>query len=75
MRSSYAQSLDVWHYADDYESLPTLGADWIQEPQSNVDRTLAVQSTVSNQFIADFAFDVKVTLPMPVHSVPGLKTL
>lgn len=75
MRSSYAQSLDVWHYADDYGDLPVLGREWIQEPTTNIDRTLAVSSSVSDQFIADFSFDVKVTLPMPVRSTPGLKTL
>ena len=75
MRSSYAQSLDVWHYADDYNSLPVLGNEWIQEPKSNVDRTLTVTSAVSNQFVCDFSFNAVVTLPMPTHSVPGLKTL
>lgn len=33
MRSQYAQSLDVWHLADDYEQLPSLSDSWIREDQ------------------------------------------
>lgn len=75
MRSQYAQSLDAWHYADYYEQLPTLSSTWIQEGQENIDRTLAVQSENSHQFIADFFFDQTWTRPMPIYSVPGLKTI
>ena len=41
MRSAYEQSLDVWHLADDYASLPSLSASWIREDKSTVDRVLA----------------------------------
>ena len=75
MRSQYAQSLDAWHYADYYEQLPTLSSSWIQEGQENIDRTLAVQSENSHQFIADFFFDQTWTRPMPIYSVPGLNTI
>lgn len=73
MRSNYPNgSLDAWHFADDYNALPSLGATWIQEPTDNVDRTLAVQSEITNQFIADFYFREYATRCMPVYSVPGL---
>lgn len=75
MRSQYAQSLDAWHYADYYEQLPKLSSTWIQEGQENIDRTLAVQSENSHQFIADFFFDQTWTRPMPIYSVPGLNTI
>lgn len=75
MRSQYAQSLDAWHYADYYETLPTLSSSWIQEGQENIDRTLAVQSENSHQFIADFFFDQTWTRPLPIYSVPGLNTI
>lgn len=75
MRSTYAQTLDAWHYADHYESLPTLSSTWIQEGTENIDRTLAVQSENSHQFIADFFFDQTWTRPMPIYSVPGLNTI
>lgn len=72
MRSQYAQSLDVWHLADDYSSLPYLSDEWIREDKSNVDRVLAVQSSVSNQMFADIFVMNRTTRPMPVYSVPGL---
>uniref|UniRef100_A0AAU8B692 Major capsid protein n=1 Tax=Dulem virus 164 TaxID=3145641 RepID=A0AAU8B692_9VIRU len=72
MRSSYAQSLDVWHLADDYASRPSLSDSWIREDKSNIDRVLAVQSSVSNQFFADIYVQNRATRPMPMYSVPGL---
>lgn len=75
MRSQYAQSLDAWHYADYYEELPTLSSSWIQEGEENIDRTLAVQSENSHQFICNFFFDQTWTRPMPIYSVPGLNTI
>lgn len=72
MRSSYAQSLDVWHLADDYATLPSLSASWIQEDKAAVDRCLAVTSTVSNQLFADLYVRNICTRPMPANSIPGL---
>lgn len=75
MRSTYAQTLDAWHYGDHYVKLPTLSSTWIQEDTENIDRTLAVQSENSHQFICDFYFDQTWTRPMPIYSVPGLNTI
>ncbi len=72
MRSAYAKSLDVWHLADDYNTLPTLSDAWIREDKSNVDRVLAVQSSVSNQLFADIYVKNLCTRPMPMYSIPGL---
>lgn len=72
MRSQYAQSLDVWHLADDYDKLPSLSDEWIREDKSNIDRVLAVQSSLSNQFFADIYIQNRATRPMPLYSVPGL---
>lgn len=75
MRSTYAQTLDAWHYGDHYTKLPTLSSSWIQEGTENIDRTLAVQSENSHQFICDFFFDQTWTRPMPIYSIPGLNTI
>lgn len=72
MRSNATGSLDVWHFADDYNSLPKLGSAWIDEPYENVDRTIAVTSQLTHQFIGDFYFRAYYTRPMPVYSIPGL---
>lgn len=75
MRSTYEQTLDAWHYGDHYNELPTLSSKWIQEGTENIDRTLAVQSENSHQFICDFFFDQTWTRPMPIYSIPGLNTI
>ncbi len=72
MRSQYAQSLDVWHLADDYSALPMLSDSWIREDKANVDRVLAVTSSVSNQLFADIYIKNRTTRPMPMYSIPGL---
>ncbi|WGL31320.1 major capsid protein [Dipodfec virus UOA04_Rod_907] len=64
--------LSIWHYADYYTSLPTLGEDFIKETTANIDRTLTVQSSVADQFIANFSFREIDVRPMPAHSIPGL---
>lgn len=75
MRSTYAQTLDAWHYADKYTKLPTLSNDWIKEGTENIDRTIAVQSENSRQFICNFYFDQTWTRAMPIYSIPGLDTI
>lgn len=72
MRSKAPTSLDVWHLADEYTQLPKLSDAWIREDKSNVDRVLAVTSSVSNQMFADIYIQCKATRPMPVYSIPGL---
>lgn len=75
MRSTYTQTLDAWHYADKYTALPTLSSDWIKEGTENIDRTIAVQSENSRQFICNFYFDQTWTRAMPIYSLPGLDTI
>lgn len=75
MRSTYAQTLDAWHYADKYGELPTLSSSWIKEGTENIDRTLAVQSSNSHQFICNFYYEQAWTRPMPIYSVPGIDTI
>lgn len=73
-RSNYDQSLDAWHLGDYYNSQPILGQTWIQEDKNNVDRTLAVQSEVENQFLMDFYFKNECIRPMPAYSIPGMRS-
>lgn len=69
-RSNAQQSLDAWHYAQDYKALPTLSTAWMEQGEAEMKRTLAVQS--QPDFIADFYFMNKTTRCMPVYSIPGL---
>lgn len=72
LKSDYAQTLDVWHYADYYDDLPKLGDEWIQETDKNVQRTLAVEG--HDQLTYNFFFKPTWTRPMPVYSIPGLSS-
>lgn len=75
MRSNYQTSLDAWHYADDYDKLPRLSAEWIQEGTQNVDRTIAITSAKSHQFLCDFYFTEDWYREMPIYSIPGIERI
>lgn len=72
-RSNATETLDYWHIARDFSSLPTNDNTFIQEGQDNLNRALTVASTEADQFQAAFALDAIITRIMPPHSVPGLK--
>lgn len=69
LRSTYAQSLDIWHLSQKFDNLPTLSAQFIED-HPPIDRILAVQN--EPQFIIDSYIDMKCARPMPVYGVPGL---
>jgi len=69
MRSNFAQSLDTWHLAQDFGSLPALNASFIEE-NPPVDRVTAVQNYPN--LILDMYFKFKCARPMPTYGVPGL---
>lgn len=71
IRPSVDAGLGHWTLSDNYASKPTLSSNWIVEDKSNLDRVLAVQSTLSDQIFADFFFNTTWTRPMPMYSVPG----
>lgn len=70
--SEAPQSLDFWHYGDDYSALPVLSDEWIREPREFIDRTLAVNSEKHHQFIADIVVEQTVAAPIPLNRVPGM---
>jgi len=68
-RSNDPQPLDVWHLAQDFETLPALNDAFIQE-NPPIARVIAVQT--EPEFLFDSMFMVKCTRPMPTYSVPGM---
>lgn len=69
MRSNATGTLDSWHYADYYTELPIgVSGDWIDEPSTNLARTLAVQD--EPQFFGAFRIGDPCYRAMPVHSAP-----
>lgn len=72
MRSSATNSLDIWHFADNYSSAPTLSQSFTEETPAYVDRTLSVPSSSQDNFILNFYFDMSAVRKMPVYSMPSL---
>lgn len=72
MRPGVTGSLDSWHYADYYTTLPTLSGNWMKEDKTNVDRTLTVASSAAPQLFGDFYCDATFVRAMPLYSIPGL---
>jgi hypothetical protein len=71
-KSTAAGTLDGWHLAQKFNTLPTLNATFIQDTPP-LDRALAVGNEANGQqFLFDSFFDVKMARPMPLYSVPGL---
>jgi hypothetical protein len=72
MRSTASGTLDAWHLAQNFGSLPTLNSTFIEDTPP-VERIVAVGSEANGQqFIFDSFFDIDMARPMPMYSVPGL---
>ena len=73
MRSNAQGTLDFWHYADNYEKVPTLSQEWMAEGKNEIARTLIEQN--EDQFFGAIRVSNKTTRCMPLYSVPGLYKL
>lgn len=68
-RSAAAASLDAWHLAQSFASLPALNASFIED-NPPIDRVIAVPS--EPHFLFDAYFNLRMARPMPLYGVPGL---
>ena len=68
-RSNATASLDTWHLAQDFSTLPALNDTFIREDPP-IDRVIAVPA--EPHFIFDSYIALSCARPMPVYSVPGL---
>lgn len=73
MRSNASGTLDFWHYADNYENVPTLSQEWMTEGKAEIARTLIIQD--EPQFFGAIRVANETTRRMPLYSVPGLYKL
>lgn len=73
MRSNAEGTLDFWHYADNYNAVPTLSQEWMNEGKTEIARTLIVQN--EPQFFGAIRVMNKTTRCMPLYSVPGLEKM
>lgn len=70
-RSTSAGTIDNWHLAQRFVSLPTLNQTFIEESVP-LSRVLAVGAAANGQqLICDMFFDVQAARPLPMYSVPG----
>jgi hypothetical protein len=71
-KSTSAGTIDGWHLAQKFTSLPTLNSTFIQE-NPPISRIVAVGPAANGQqFLCDTFFNNRVARPMPLYSVPGL---
>ena len=68
-RSNATGTLDSWHLAQDFASLPSLNSSFIEE-NPPVDRVTAVNT--EPDLLLDMFFKFKTARPMPTYSVPAL---
>ena len=71
-RSTSAGTIDGWHLAQKFTSLPTLNTTFIQDTPP-VSRIVAVGAAANGQqFIFDSFINIRTVRAMPMYSVPGL---
>ena len=71
-RHNITGSLEVWHLAENFASLPTFGQTFIEE-NVPVQRVVAVQN--EPEFLVDVRHRSTATRVMPVRSIPGLQRI
>ncbi|WNK13752.1 MAG: major capsid protein [Microvirus sp.] len=71
-RSTAAGTIDGWHLAQRFTSLPTLNSTFIEEAPP-FSRVIAVGASANGQqLLLDSVFAGDITRPLPSYSVPGL---
>lgn len=68
MRSDATGTLDAWHLAQDFGSLPVLGQTFIEE-NPPMSRVIALET--EPHFIVDSLFNLRCARPMPLYGIPG----
>lgn len=70
-RSNSAATLDSWHLAQNFASVPVLNESFIVE-NPPIDRIVAINQATEPQVLLDMFFQFRCARPMPVFGVPGL---
>lgn len=75
LASKATNTLDIYHFADEYENAPVLSEGFINETDSNFARTIAIADAASadaDQFVFDIYCQNEAIRELPVYSVPSL---
>lgn len=71
-RSTSAGTIDAWHLAQKFASLPSLNAAFIVDSPP-LSRVVAVGASANGQqLIGDFEFDMTLARPMPMFGIPHI---
>ena len=71
-RSTAAGTVDAWHLAQKFTSLPALNSTFIED-NPPVSRVVAVGAAANGkQFLLDALMSIRAARPLPAYSVPGL---
>jgi hypothetical protein len=69
-RSTFAQSLDVWHLAEEFATRPSLNSTFISS-NTPIERSLAVPSNDYPHILLDMWISMKHVRPMMAYSTPA----
>lgn len=75
LASKSTNTLDIYHFGDEYANAPSLNAQFIDETDSNFARTIAIDDAVAadaDQFVFDIYVQNDAIRELPVYSVPSL---
>ncbi len=75
LASKATNTLDIYHFADEYANAPVLSEGFINETDSNFARTIAIANAASadaDQFVFDIYCQNEAIRELPVYSVPSL---
>lgn len=68
-RSTFAQSLDVWHLAQEYASLPVINSPFFFNSQTPIERCIANTNAV--HLLVDMFFEEKAARPIVSNPTPA----
>lgn len=75
LASKATNTLDIYHFADEYANAPTLSEGFINETDQNFARTIAIadaENVDADQFVFDIYLQNDAIRELPVYSVPSL---
>lgn len=75
LRSTYPQSLDAWHYAENFENAPELNGEFLEDKTDEIiSRGMAVQKDqegyTEEQFIVDLQYNGAITRVLTSKAIP-----
>lgn len=75
LASKSTNTLDIYHFGDEYVNAPSLNSQFINETDSNFARTIAIDDASAadaDQFVFDIYVQNDAIRELPVYSVPSL---